>query len=269
MKKIVGLALLLVLVGLGPRATDGAETMRVTDAGRRQVEVPQDAKRVIAIGPGSLRMICYLEATDRLVGVEAFEKTQSIDRPYILAYPELIKLPAIGQGGASGINKEPDLEAVLRVSPEVIFVVSMESAKAEGLQKKLGVPVVILSYGSAGRGTFDKTAYESLRLAGKILRKEKRAEEVVGFIEKSRQGLLRKTEEVKEYQKPKVYAGGISLHGMQGIESTDADYPPLAWVRAKSAGFSQHSSQQSALVRIRATGRCDQPCLRSLSSSLR
>jgi len=234
MKNIIGVDLVLVLVGLEARATDGAETMRITDAGRRQVEVPQDAKRVIAFGPGSLRMICYLEATDRLVGVEAFEKTQSVGRPYILAYPELVKLPPIGQGGASGINKEPDLEAVLRVSPEVIFVVSMESAKAEGLQKKLGIPVVILSYGSAGRGTFDETAYESLRLTGKILRKEKRAEEVIGFIEKSRQELLRKTEKVKEDQKPKVYAGGIGLHGMQGIESTDADYPPLEWVRARN-----------------------------------
>jgi len=234
MKKIIGMALVLVLAGFGPRATDGAEKIRIADAGRRQVEVPQDPKRVMAIGPGSLRMICYLEATDRLVGVEAFEKTQSVGRPYIMAYPELIKLPPIGQGGASGINKDPDLEAVLGVSPEVIFVVSMESAKAEGLQKKLGIPVVILSYGSAGRGTFDETAYESLRLAGKILRKEKRAEEVIGFIEKSRQELLRKTERVKEEQKPGVYAGGIGLHGMQGIESTDADYPPLEWVRARN-----------------------------------
>ena len=234
MIKIIGAALFLVWVGFGPRATEGAEKMQITDAAKRQVEVPPDPKRVIAIGPGSLRMICYLEAIDRVAGVETFEKTQSIGRPYILAYPELIKLPPIGQGGASGINKEPDLEAVLRVSPEVIFVVSMEAAKVEGLQKKLGIPVVILSYGSAGRGTFDETAYESLRIAGRILRKEKRAEEVIGFIGKSRQELLRRTERVKEDQKPRVYAGGISLHGMQGIESTDADYPPLEWVRARN-----------------------------------
>jgi len=198
------------------------------------VDVPQNSKRVLAIGPGSLRMICYLDGTDRVVGVEAFEKSQPIGRPYILAHPELNKLPLVGQGGPASINREPDLEAVLRVSPEVIFVVSMEPAKAEVLQKKLGIPVVILSYGSVGAGTFDEMTYESLRIAARILGKEKRAEEVIAFIEKARSELLRRTEKVKEDRKPRVYAGGISLRGMQGLDSSDADYPPLAWINARN-----------------------------------
>jgi iron complex transport system substrate-binding protein len=233
-KNIVGLALLLFLVCFGHRSAECADMMRITDAGGRQMDVPQNSKRVLAIGPGSLRMICYLEGTDRIVGVEAFEKSQPTGRPYILAHPELIKLPLVGQGGPAGINREPDLEAVLRVSPEVIFVVSMEPAKAEALQKKLGIPVVILSYGSAGAGTFDEIAYESLRMAARILGKEKRAEEVIGFIEKARRELLGKTGKMKEDRKPRVYAGGISLRGMQGLDSSDVDYPPLAWVNAKN-----------------------------------
>ncbi|MBU2054262.1 MAG: iron ABC transporter substrate-binding protein [Proteobacteria bacterium] len=233
-KNIIVLALILVLACFGPLAAEGAEKMRITDAAGRQVEAPLNPKRLLAIGPGSLRMICYLEGTDRVVGVEAFEKSQPVGRPYILANPELNKLSPIGPGGPASINREPDLEAVLRVSPEVIFVVSMEAAKAEALQKKLGIPVVILSYGSAGAGTFDEMAYESLRVTGRILGKENRAEGVIAFIEKARRELLGRTEKVKEDRKPRVYAGGISLRGMQGLDSSDADYPPLAWVNARN-----------------------------------
>ncbi len=233
-KSIVGLALVIILVCFGHRSAECADMMRITDAGGRRVDVPQNSKRVLAIGPGSLRMICYLEGTDRLVGVETFEKSQPVGRPYILAHPELNKLPLVGPGGPASINREPDLEAVLRVSPEVVFVVSMEPAKAEAMQKKLGIPVVILSYGSAGAGTFDDMAYESLRVTGKILGKEKRAEEVIAFIEKARRELVGRTEAVKEDLKPRVYAGGISLRGMQGLDSSDADYPPLAWVNARN-----------------------------------
>jgi len=234
MRRIIGAIWVVFIMGFGLQAAEGAQKIQVMDMAKRRVEVPTDPKRIIAIGPGALRMVCYLDAVNRVAGVETFEKSQPIGRPYMLAYPELVKLPPIGQGGASGINKEPDLEAVLRVSPEVIFVASMEPSKADGLQKKLGIPVIMLSYGSAGRGTFDETAYESLRLAGNILKKEKRAEEVIGFIEQSRQELRKRTERVKEDLKPRVYVGGISLRGMQGIESTDADYLPLEWVRARN-----------------------------------
>lgn len=164
--------------------------------------------------------------------MEDFEKTRAVGRTYLHAYPELGKLPSIGPGGAAGINKEPDLEAVLRINPQLIFAANMEGAIAERLQKKLGKPVVILSYG--GFATFDEGAYDSLFLAGKILQAEQRAAEIISYIQNIRQELFRKTQEFAAWNKPRVYIGGIGYRGTQGLESTDADYFPLDWIQANN-----------------------------------
>jgi iron complex transport system substrate-binding protein len=209
-----------------------AETITVTDMGKRVVEVPLNPQKIICLSPGTLRLIVYLGAADRVVGVEEFEKTRPTARPYILAHPELAKLPTVGPGGPGSINKEPDLEAVLKVRPDVIFISYMEPANADALQKKLGIPVVILTHGRFA--SVDELIYDSLRVAGKILKAEQRAEEVIGYVENARKDLLTRTQAVPDDQKPTVYIGSVGYKGVQGIESTDASFTPLEWVGARN-----------------------------------
>ncbi len=209
-----------------------AEKIAVTDMGNRVVEVPLNPQKIICLSPGTLRLIVYLQAWSRVVGVEDFEKTRPAARPYILAHPELAKLPTIGPGGPASINKEPDLEAVLRVQPDVIFISYMEAANADALQKKLGIPVVILTHGRFA--SFDELVYGSLRVAGKILKVEQRAEDVIGYIESARKDLLTRTQAIPDAQKTTVYIGSVGYKGVQGIESTDASFTPLEWVGAKN-----------------------------------
>jgi iron complex transport system substrate-binding protein len=223
--------LFFLAAGAGP-GVSGQEKMTVVDLEKRTIEVPRNPERIVCLGPGSLRIICYLGMAKKVAGVEKFEKTPPVGRAYLWANPDLVKLPAIGPGGPAGINKDPDLEAVLKVNPQLIFIANMEPSKAEALQKKLNIPVVILSYG--GFATFDNIVFDSLRLAGKILKAEKRAEEVVAFIEGARRDLLKRTEGQEESKKPRVYIGGIGFRGTQGIESTDASYFPLDWARARN-----------------------------------
>jgi iron complex transport system substrate-binding protein len=209
-----------------------AEKITITDMGKRTIEVPVNPQRIICLSSGTLRLVVYLKATDRVVGVEDFEKNIPTARPYILAHPELAKLPSVGPGGPAGINKEPDLEAVLKVRPDVIFISYMEPTNADALQKKLGIPVVILTHGRFA--SFDELVYESLRVAGKILKAEARAEEVIGYIESARKELIKRSEGMPETEKPNVYAGSVGYKGVQGIESTDGSYTPLEWVGAKN-----------------------------------
>jgi iron complex transport system substrate-binding protein len=223
--------LFLLAAAAGP-GVFGQEKMTVVDLEKRTVEVPKNPERIICLGPGSLRLVCYLGMMKKVIGVERFEKTPPGGRAYLWANPDLAKLPPVGPGGPAGINKEPDLEAALKVNPQLIFISNMEPAKAEALQKKLNIPVVILSYG--GFATFDDIVFDSLRLAGRILKAEKRAEEVVTFIEDARSDLLKRTEGYEENKNPRVYIGGIGFRGTQGIESTDASYFPLDWVRARN-----------------------------------
>ncbi|MBM4332001.1 MAG: iron ABC transporter substrate-binding protein [Deltaproteobacteria bacterium] len=231
-RRLVLFTILLFLNAALGQAAFAKERMTVVDLEKRTVEIPKNPERIICLGPGSLRLICYLGMMKKVVGVERFEKTPPVGRAYLWANPDLAKLPPVGPGGPAGINREPDLEAVLKINPQLIFVANMEPGRAEALQKKLNIPVVILSYG--GFATFDDIVFDSLRLAGKILQAEKRAEELVAFIEGARRDLQKRTEGYEESKKPRVYIGGIGFRGTQGIESTDASYFPLDWVRARN-----------------------------------
>ncbi|MEJ2718454.1 MAG: iron ABC transporter substrate-binding protein, partial [Deltaproteobacteria bacterium] len=208
------------------------ETITVTDLAKRSVHVPLGPKRIIGLAPGSLRLICYLGKQDLVVGVENMEKAQPAGRPYWLANTHLATLPTVGPGDVKSINREPDLELILKAAPDVIFVSYMNARLADSVQKKLGIPVVVLSYGPFA--SFDPIVYTSLRLVGKILKAEKRAEEIVSFVEACRTDLKKRTHGVNAAAKPGAYVGAVGFKGVQGIESTDASYVPLEWIEARN-----------------------------------
>lgn len=234
MKKILGFFLIpaLLIAITGKLEASNGKTVTVIDMGKRTVTVPFDPKRIICLSQGTLRLICYLQATDRVVGIEDFEKTRPYARPYIIANSELTKLPRIGPGGPGSINKEPDLEAVINVKPDVIFISYMEPSNADELQKKLGIPVVLITPGRFG--SFDEAVYRSLRVGGQILNKTKRAEEVVDFVENNRLDLAARSRGLDDSQKPSVYVGAVGYKGVQGIESSDASFTAMEWVGARN-----------------------------------
>lgn len=233
MKQFLGIVFILLMGGWIAVAPCMARDMQtVTDMTGRKVLVPADPERIICISPGTLRLILYVGGKDRVAGAEDIEKANPTTRPYWVAHSDLGRLPSIGPGGPNTINKEPDLEKVLAVNPDVIFITYLERAKADALQKKIGIPVIVLSYGPFG--TFDERVLESIRLVGKVLDKEDRAGAVLDFIEESRKDLLSRVEGFPQDQKPSVYVGGIGFKGTHGIESTETLYAPFEWVKAKN-----------------------------------
>ncbi len=226
------LTLLISLILACASLCESGEGVTVTDLASRVVRVPVGPQRIICLGPGCLRLLCYLGAESRLVGVEGFEKTSLSGRSYRYAKPSVIKLPTVGPGGPASINREPDLEAVVLTRPEIIFITYMEPAKADALQRKLGIPVVVLSYGRAG--IFGEELYRSLRIMGKVMEREKRAEEIVSFIALAQKDLASRVQRYDKAEKPSVYIGGIGFRGLYGIESTEVDYAPLEWVKGRN-----------------------------------
>ncbi|CAD5245122.1 conserved exported protein of unknown function [Thermococcus camini] len=247
MKRLLAVFLILLTVSLsgcigstagksGSETTTG--TITVTDALGRTVEVPAHVERVVAAGPGALRLVVYLNASDMVVGVEDFEKRYSFGRPYIIAHPELKELPSIGPGGP---GKLPDFEALIKLKPDVIFITYVDVKTADEIGEKTGIPVVVLSYGELA--TFDnEELFKSLELAGRILNREERAREVIAFLKSAQEDLLKRTEGVE----PKsAYVGGIGYKGAHGIESTEAGYPPFAAVHAKNVADELGSGHKS------------------------
>lgn len=230
------MALALIFAGCsakvrsGEKAVSGSQKITVTDLAGRKVVLDAPAKRVVAIGAGSLRLYCYINGMKNVVGVENIEKTSPVGRPYLLANPGLKNLPTIGAGGP---NSAPDPEKLIAVKPDVILASYLvDKASADALQVKTGIPVVVLSYGQVA--TFDKNVYRSLQLIGSLIGKEKRAEEVVNFLEQCRKDLAERVKNIPDARKPGVYIGALGMAGAHGIESTQGKYAPFEAVQARN-----------------------------------
>jgi iron complex transport system substrate-binding protein len=177
MRKIaVGVLLLMALIGAA--AAKGAE---ITDGAGRKLDLPVPAERVICSGPGCLRLLVYLQAQGRVVAVDDIEKKrpQFDARPYALANPQFKDLPLFGEFRG---HDNPKLIMALDPPPQVIFkTYPAMGHDPEKLQQKTGIPVVVLEYGDLEKGR--PQLYQSLRLMGRIVDREGRAEEVIRFFE--------------------------------------------------------------------------------------
>jgi len=233
------LVVLLVFVMLSATfagcGTKNATTGRtVVDVLGRTVTVPKTVNKIVCSGPGALRLICYMNATDKVVGIEQCEKKWGPGgRPYALAHPELKNLPVIGPGGPGAIGNGPDTELVTKIHPDVIFATYMEKEKADAYQTKVHIPVIVLSYGKLATFYSDEIL-KSLNVIGKVLNKEKRAEEVTNFIKNTLSDLKKRVDAAVQTNKPAVYVGGVGYKGMHGIDSTLSGYPPFQAVSAKN-----------------------------------
>ena len=93
-----------------------AATITVRDLVGRNVTVPHNPQRIVGIGAGTLRLLVYMQAADRVVGVEDVERNYlkgKPSKPYMTANPQLMRLPRVGPGGSNMTNKKPDYEDVL------------------------------------------------------------------------------------------------------------------------------------------------------------
>lgn len=134
-------------------AASNSQKITVTDTLGRHLEINAQAKKVVDIGPGALRLCCYFNNVDMIAGVEQMDKDDSTGKPYVMANPSLANLPVIGPGGP---NNASDPEKILEVKPDVIFsTYATDKASADNLQSKTGIPVVSISYGKTS--TFDPT----------------------------------------------------------------------------------------------------------------
>lgn len=235
---VLGIAILLTvsvfLIGCGEKTASEKDAkeqkIKVTDLSGREVEIVAPAKKVVAIGPGALRLVCYVNGADKVVGIEEMEKNNSGGRPYFTANSNLLAdLPAIGQGGP---QIQPDAEKLVSVKPDVIFSCLTDKEQSDELQNKTGIPVVVLDYGTLS--TFSQEVYDSLNLIGKITGEGKRAQEVVDYLNKCKEDMNDRTKDIPDSEKPSVYVGGLGMAGVHGIESTYGEYPPFTAVNAKN-----------------------------------
>lgn len=210
----------------------------ITDGFGRNVTIPENTERVVCSGAGCLRYLVYLQAQDRVVGVDSLEKKEEDveGRPYALANPQLKNYPLIGE-----FRGKDDPEKIIAIDPQVVLKTGItgqssatNTAEADMLQNKTDIPVVMFPYGSLTNEKDRAEMNSSLRMMGEVTGKQERAEEVIAYIDATMQDLENRTADIPESERKTVYIGGVSSAGAHGIISTEPAYPPFLWVNANN-----------------------------------
>ncbi|WP_027178592.1 iron ABC transporter substrate-binding protein [Maridesulfovibrio bastinii] len=222
--------IILIFLTLLCSSAIAGKTRIITDAAGRQVEIPSKVERVICSGPGCLRYLTYLQSQDMAVAVDDIEirRNEFDARPYALANPQFKKLPLFGEFRG---HDNPELILSLEPQPQLIFKTYANMGyNPDELQAKTGIPVVVLKYASLDSGK--KKVFDSLKLMGSIIGKDKRAAEVCDFMDRCISELDNLTSNIPNSQKKSCYVGGIASKGPHGLQSTEPGYPPFLFVHA-------------------------------------
>jgi len=203
------------------------QTLSITDMRGRSVTVPETIERVIALEAGSLRLLSYLDLTDRIIAVEDVghgREKSPYDffelATYRVAYPELRELASIG-------NKQ-NHEGLIAADPDIIVCSAVDPAELDQLQSTLGIPVfgvdVDLELDDPER------FFDQLALLGSLFSVPERSDELIEGIEVLLDDLSERARKVTE--PVRSYAGGMMFFGPANLLRTTGDYLPFEQVGA-------------------------------------
>ncbi|WP_164924033.1 ABC transporter substrate-binding protein [Sinorhizobium fredii] len=168
-------------------ATEGQAPITVTDIAGREVTVNAPVKRIL-LGEGRhLYLIASLDTEDPLSRVVAWrndliEADPATYAQYLQAFPKLAKLPA-SPGQENGLI---EIESTIVQKPDVVLL-NLEAMRANEDAKyieklaELKIPVLYIDF----RHYPLKNTEPTIRLLGKIMGREARAEEIIEFRHKA------------------------------------------------------------------------------------
>jgi iron complex transport system substrate-binding protein len=220
---------LIYALGLGNANSSSGGTVSITDVAGRTVQVPEQVNKVVGTGCSG-REVVYLNASDKMVGIEQIESNSTggwgNQLPYMIAHPELMSLPIVGNAKTDTVN----YEKIAELKPDVVFAGTAE--QADDIQSKTGIPTVVTYVGAVGTSEQMDTYEKSLKMMGDILGKEERAEELINYINSAEKDLANRTNNVNSDKT--VYIAGQAFYGTHGITSTNPYYPPFAMLNASN-----------------------------------
>lgn len=204
------LAMLLALLLCAAQAV----AAEVTDSAGRRVTVPDRVERVFAAGVPAAVAIAVL-APDKLLGWPV--RLREGSRPFLP--PRLRELPELGR--LTGRGDTANLEVVIANRPDIVVdygtVAPTYVSLADRVQAQTAIPVALVD------GRFANSP-ASIRLLGKILGVESRAEEIARYAEETFALVDSVLAKVSEEKRPRVYlartANGLET-GIEGSINTE------------------------------------------------
>ena len=212
---------------------DSDAVRTVVDCYGREVEIPEEVKTVVCTGSGALRMVCYLQCADKLVGVEDTDKNYETStlRDYAHVYYETLQnLPSIGKGG--GTANTAYVEELIALQPDVILSGYSQEA-LEDLARTTGIPCV--SVRALSINFIDESFYTAMEVAADVLGAQARCEEILTWIDGCKADLSARTADIPEADKPLCYAGAVTYSGTHGFTGTYSNFGPFLAIGARNA----------------------------------
>jgi iron complex transport system substrate-binding protein len=221
------LSLLVIITSSCGIKQETSNGRSITDMAGRTVIVPDNVDKVSTFCGCANRFLVYLGAADMISGVRASEKTEPLKMPWNISISsQMADIPVISA---------EDPETVIAVNADVMFatqnVDGFDFFDHVTLSERVGIPLVIArvyTSFSKNKDNFDET----LRLLGKVINKEERAEQLIQAIDEIISDLDRRTKDIPDEEKPTVYVGGKAWSGSHGILSTSSYFSAFDFINA-------------------------------------
>ena len=203
-------------------AAESPAARTVQDMRGRTVTVPEEVESIIALGAGSLRLLSYLGATDRIIAVEdqghGREKSDYqffSFATYRLAFPDLRERPGIGSA--------ENHEGIIAAHPDIIVSSIPDTGQLDNLQEITGIPVFGVDVDVELQD--QELFFRQLVTLGAVLDREERASELIAGIAAVLTDIENRAAGV---DRPKrAYVGGMMYYGPADLLRTTGDYIPF------------------------------------------
>lgn len=175
-----------------PGDTAAQFPVTIIDATGEEVIIENPIERIVVLNTNAAEIVRALGAADRVVGVH-MRLTERLR-----FYPEMSKLPTVGKW------REPDIEAILALNPDIVLAFENWPAP-EKLEEKLqgtGVTVVRLNFFKAS------TLREEVIALGKILGAETEANNYVAWHDAVVNPIKEKVAAMSEKERARVFIEG-------------------------------------------------------------
>ena len=225
-------------------ANASSGTRTITDALGREVEIPAEVNKIVALS-NAPRMAVYLGLADKVVGYSGMnpEGITPLTAYAYVARDLWANVPIVGTDTGGNTDYYP--EEILAAKADVIICSYTEDV-VKNLETQTGIPVVSVAMGNL----FEEDYKESLRTIAEICGVEDRAEAVIAYIDSCLTDLNQRTATISDADKPTALSAAATFKGVHGIEGIRIKDQVFTAVNAVNVGSRDVAGDNSTAVEV-------------------
>ncbi|MBN7122597.1 hypothetical protein BSU01_12890 [Erwinia billingiae] len=205
-----------ILLVLAPFCSQAAR--QVTDQLGRQVTIPDRVDRVVVLQHQTLNLLVQLDATNTMVGILGNWKQQLGDR-YQHLVPQLATIPALGD------LTHVDVEKLVALHPQVVFVTNYAPKEMIDQIQNLGIAVIAISLRSGDEKqqgelnpqlqnedqAYNQGLKDGIRLIGEVVNHQPQAEALIKATFDERQQTADRLKDIPAERRIRAYMANPDL----------------------------------------------------------